>query len=394
MVRRARIHSRDVQLQIATPKALFAAARVQRLDFPMTINSTDIDELGRTLHVGSTSDIPDVTVTFEAFDVSHNTYSYLTGYTPGTFPASGVSITEFKNVDAIGQIKNATTNNIESSIYVKKGIITGMDATFGVRDNSTVSYTLSANSKKKTRNPIYYELATLASASGSVTLTNTPSYLTRTSGYTLDAYRTGTDGTTGFLAEGTDYTVTGTTVSFTGAGTVTGDIVWVTYASSTAEQFQALDNVAPAAIQGKYVPTTISLSTIPRVQSASIRASFASEQILEMGGLGKPVGYEIGVPSVTGDISVLRTDNDLMALLEGVSNTTVETDLEYALTSLPLKIQLKSPVTQQVVLTYYVPSITITAQGDESAVNASMNETFSWKSTTGDLYVASGSGPW
>jgi len=381
-------------LQIATPKALFGAARVQRLDIPLTINTTDIDELGRKLHVGTTSEIPDVTTTFEAFDVSHNTFSYLTGYTPGTFPASGVSITELKNVDAIAQIENQPGGSIVNSIYVKRGIITAMDATFGVRDNSSVTYTISANSKKQTRNPVVYTTGTLSTSSGSLALGATPIYLTRTSGYTLDAYRTGVDGSTNYLDEGTDYTVTGSTVNFTGTGTVAGDIVWVTFTTSTAS-FAALDNVAPAAIQGKYVPVVIGVSNIPRAQSATIRASFESEQILEMGGLGKPVGYEIGIPSVTGDISVLKTDNDLMALLEGVSTATNETDVEFALNTLPLKIQLKNPANpSQVLLTYYVPSFTVTAQGNESTVNASMNETFSWKSTTGDLYVASGVGPW
>jgi len=335
-----------VQLQIATPKALFGAARVQRLDMPLTINTTDIDELGRRLHVGTTSEIPDVTVTFEAFDVSHNTFSYLTGYTPATFPVSGASITEFKNVDAIGVIKNATTNLIESSIVVRRGIVTGLDASFGVRDNSTVTYTVNSNSKKLFRDAVFYDNSTLSSASGTITLTNTPRYLTRTSGYAIDAYRTGTDGSTGYLTEGTDFTISGTTVSFTGTGTSNGDVIWVLYSSSAAGSFQALDNVAPAAIQGKYVPVRISVSSIPRVQSATVRASFESEQILEMGGLGKPIGYEIGVPSVTGDISVLRTDNDLMALLEGVSTTTVETDIEFALNTLPLKIQLEILQTQ------------------------------------------------
>lgn len=395
MVRRARIHSRDLQPQIAAPKGLFAAARVQRFDFPMTINSTDIDELGRKLHVGTASEIPDVTVTFEAFDVSHNTFAYLTGYTPGTFPASGASVTEFKNVDVIGQVRQTDGSNIVNSIYVKRGIVTAMDATFGVRDNSTVSYTVSANSKKKFRLPVFYDSGTIASASGSLSLSQTPVYLTRTSGYLINAYRTGTDGSTNYLDEGTDYTVTGTTVNFNGTGTAAGDTVWVTYTSNTARLFEGLDDVAPAAIQGKYVPLIISLSSIPRVQSATIRAAFEAEQILEMGGLGKPVGYEIGVPSVTGDVSVLKTDNDLVALLEGVDASTVEQDLEFALTSLPLKIQLKDPRNpNNTLLTYYVPSITITAHGDESTVNASMNETFSWKSTTGELFVASGAGPW
>jgi hypothetical protein len=177
---------------------------------------------------------------------------------------------------------------------------------------------------------------------------------------------------------------------------VANDIYWFTYSSAnTTTTFDALDNAAPAAIQGKYVPVAISVSNIPRVQSASIRASMQSETILEMGGLGQPVGYEIGVPDVTGDISVLKTDNDLLAILEGVANTTIEHDLEFALTTLPLKVQLKDPRNpSRVVLTYYVPSITITSEGDDSSVNQSMNETFAWSSTTGELFIASGNGPW
>jgi hypothetical protein len=112
MARRARVHSRDIQPQIVAPKGLFAAARVQRLDFPLTIPTTNIDELGRRLHVGTTTDIPDVRVSFEAFDVSHNTFAYLTGYTPATFPASGASVSEFKNIDVVGQIRDANTSSV------------------------------------------------------------------------------------------------------------------------------------------------------------------------------------------------------------------------------------------------------------------------------------------
>lgn len=389
---RARIHSRDIQPLIAAPKGLFAAARVQRLDFPLSINVTNIDELGNPLHVGTTSDIPEVTVTFEAFDVSHNTFAYLTGYTPGTFPVSGASITELKNIDVIGSIRDNCGDGVVSAIYVKRGIVTSMSATFGVQDNSTVSYTVNSNSKKALRQPVFYDSFTTTSGQSNYTLTNTPTYLTRTSGYILSAYVTGDACATNYLTEGTDFSVSGTTLTLTAP---TAGTLWVTYSSPASATFQALDTTAPAAIQGKYVPVTISVSNISRVQSATINASFESEQILEMGGLGKPVGYELNVPDVTGDISVLKTDNDLLALLEGVPTTTVENDIEYALTSLPLKIQLKDPRNpSRVVLTYYVPSITITAQGDESTVNSSINETFSWRSTTGQLYVASGVGPW
>lgn len=396
MARRARVHSRDLQPLVAAPRALFAAARVQRLDFPMTINTTVIDELGRKLHVGTTADTPDVTVTLEAFDVSHNTFSYLTGYTPATYPVSGASVTELKSVDVIGQIRDASTLNVVNAVYVKRAAITGMDATFGVRANSTVSYTFSSNSKKEFRQPVYYENFTLVAGSGVQTLAHTPTWLARTSGYLIDAYRTGTDGSTQFLDEGTDYTVTGTTVNFTGTSTSTGDTIWVTYcAPVTTKKFEGLDDAAPAAIHGKYVPVTISVNNIPRVQSATVRVAFTAESILEMGGLGKPVGYEVGVPDVTGDMSVLKTDNDLINILSGQSTASTETDMEFAVTTLPLKITLRDPrdITKTA-LTYYVPSITVTAEGDDDTVNQSMNETFSWRSTTGELFVASGNGPW
>jgi hypothetical protein len=399
LARRARVHSRDVQLQIATPKGKFAAARVQRLDFPWSANVQNIDELGRKLRVGTTTDIPEVTVTFEAFDVSHNIYSYLTGYTPGTFPASGVSVTEFKNIDLIGQIRDTSSTNIVNAIYVKRGIVTGMDASFGVRDNSTVSYTVGANSKKTFKQPVFYDSFTASGGQSSFTLSNTPTYLTRTSGYIISAYQTTALTNAGaYLTPGTDFTATGTTIALT-TPAVASDIYWFTYCSAnTTTIFDALDTTAPAAIQGKYVPVAISVNNIPRVQSASIRASMQSETILEMGGLGQPVGYEIGIPDVTGDISVLKTDNELLSILEGTgtgASAPVEQDLEFALNTLPLKVQLKDPANpSRIVLTYYVPSITVSSSGEDSSVNQSMNENFSWSSTTGELFIASGNGPW
>lgn len=393
LAKRARVHSRDLQPQLATPKGLLGVARVQRFEWPATFPTTEIDELGRKLHVGVTKETPQVTVTFEAFDVTHTTFAHLTGYTGATFPLSGASITEIKNIDVIGQIRDSATLNIVNALYVKRGIVTAMDATFGVRANSTVSYTVSSNSKKEFRQPVYYDLLTVTSTGLGMALSQTPSYLTRTSGYIIDAYRTGTNGSTNYLDEGIDFTVTGGNITFIGPTVTTGDVIWVTYSSPTAKTFEALDDVSPAAIQGKYVPVAISVNNIPRAQSATIRAAFTSEEIQEMGGLGKPVGYEINIPSVTGDLSVLKTDNDLLNILEGTPLTTVENDMEYAKDTLSLKIQLKDPANPgRVVLTYYVPSFTINAEGDDNTVNQSMNETFSWTSTTGELIVMSGAG--
>lgn len=396
MAKRTRVHSRDLQPLVAAPKALFAAARVQRLDFPMNLPQTVIDELGNTLHVGTTNSTPDVTVTLEAFDVSHNTFAYITGYTPATFPSAGVSVTAMKNVDVIGSIRDASTKNVLNSIVVKRGVVSGLDATFGVRADTTVSYTIVSNSKKEFRQPVFYENFTLVAGSGVQTLTRTPTYLPRTSGYIIDAYRTGTDGTTGYIDEGTDFTVTGANINFTNTNTVTGDVIWVLYcAPVTNSVFQGVDTTAPAAINGKYVPTYISVNKIPRVQALTIRVAFTPESILEMGGLGKPIGYEVGVPDITGDITVLKTDDDLVSILTNQSIAAVESDMEFALTTLPLKVQLLDPRNPSAVaLTYYIPSISITSEGDTDTVNQSMNETFGWRSTTGEMFIASGVGPW
>lgn len=389
MAKRARIHSRDIQPQIVAPQGLFAAARVQRLDFPLSIPTTNIDELGRKAHVGVTTEIPEVRVSFEAFDVSHNTFSYLTGYTPATFPVSGASITEFKNVDVIGQIRDGNTLGIVNAIYVKRAAVTGMDASFDVRGNSSVTYTVESNSKKELSKPVFYDTFTASGGQTNFGLTYTPLWLTRTSGYILNAYDVATHTA---LTEGTDFTVTGSNVNTTVAP---AGKVWFTYSANQARTFEGLDDVAPAAIQGKYVPVHISVSSIPRVQSVRLRVALASESIVEMGGLGKPVGYETGIPDVTGDISVLKTDNDLINLLTGNVITETETDIEYARTDLPLKVSLKNPRNpSQTLLTYYIPSMTISAEGDESTVNQSVNETFSFTSSLGEMYVASGAGPW
>ena len=304
MARRPRIHSRDIQPQLATPKGLLSVARVQRFDWPMTLPTTTIDELGRKLHVGKTQETPTVTVTVEAFDVSHNTISYLTGYTPSTFPTSGASITELKNVDVIGQIRDSSTLGVVNALYVPRGTITGMDASFGVTANSTVTYTITANSKKEFKNPVFYDSFVVASGTETKTLTYTPTWLPVTSGYVASAFRTSTTGESAYLDERTDFNVTGTSIAFTGTGTSAGDVVWVTYTSTQTKTFAALNDSDTAAIQGKYVPLSISVNNIPRVQTATIKLAYAVETLYEMGGLGKPIGNELGVPNVTGDVSV------------------------------------------------------------------------------------------
>jgi hypothetical protein len=108
MARRIAIPSKAAQLKIVGPRDALVIPRVQRLSLTADRPSTDIDELGNRLHAGTVEDVPAITVTFQAMDVSVKLFSILTGNDYSAYPASGVSITELGEVDAIVQIKRDT----------------------------------------------------------------------------------------------------------------------------------------------------------------------------------------------------------------------------------------------------------------------------------------------
>ena len=60
MTKRIAVPYKDVSLRIVGPKADFYAYRVQRLDIPVTLPNTVINELGNARHAGTITDIPEV----------------------------------------------------------------------------------------------------------------------------------------------------------------------------------------------------------------------------------------------------------------------------------------------------------------------------------------------
>ena len=84
MTKRIAVPYKDVKLRIVGPYADFYAHRIQRLDIPVTLPNTTINELGNDKHAGIITDIPEVTATFQALDVAIPIKDYSGGFRKDT----------------------------------------------------------------------------------------------------------------------------------------------------------------------------------------------------------------------------------------------------------------------------------------------------------------------
>jgi len=112
------------------------------------------------------------------------------------------------------------------------------------------------------------------------------------------------------------------------------------------------------------------------------------------------VGYQMQIPAVTGTITVLDTDTELIALLTtGQLNPSGITEFgvsEFTASGIPLIVKLQDPVDKTlpytILKTVYMPSISVTNEGFTSNVNQNAQQTFDFKSSTGQIIIFQGSG--
>jgi len=384
MAKKVAIPYKDVKLRIVGPQADFYAHRVQRLDIPVNLPNTTINELGNPGHAGIITDVPEVSATFQAFDVSHKIYSILTGYTPDTFPVTGVDVTNLGYVDLVGYIKDTT--DILKCIHAKYMRITDFTFTYSVDGESTEEYTCAGSEKRYLANDVVVDSGNLAA--GALTLTYSPKTLKNGN----DLLSLIVDGE--WLTEGSDYSVAGTTVTVSGGTTEYALAVYHTQ-SGVLTWSDIDDSSVPVAIRGKNIPVTIGVEHMYRVQSVTIRGTFPSTKVLEMGNTSV-VGYITDPPDVSGDITVLDTDNEIVSLLttgginddDGYGEFGVD---EYEERKLALTVQLKDPVDNTTIQkTLRIPEMRITSDGSSSSVGGQLTQTFSFMSETAELVVYSG----
>jgi hypothetical protein len=390
--KRVAIPYKDVRLRIVGPKEDFFAYRVQRLDLPATLPSTTINELGNSQHAGVITDVPEITATVQAFDVNAKIFSILAGQPLSTFPASGIDVSNFSYCDIIGYVKEANVAEHLKSFHGKYMRVTDFTYTYSVDGESTEEYTFAGSEKRYFANDVVVTSGTL-DASRQFTLDYTPNTL-KNGNELLSCIINGV-----WLEEDTEYTVSGTTVTVVSGYGSTGNTALAVYHTSsgvlTWSDISAPATV-PVAIRGKNIPVTIGVNNMYRVQSVTIRGTFPNTKVMEMGNVNV-VGYIVDPPEITGDISVLDTDNEIVALLTtGAITGSGEVEYgvsEYEERTLQLDVTVRDPSDNTtVVKTVRIPEMRITSDGISSNVGGQTTYTFSFQSNNAQCIVFSGVG--
>ena len=384
MAKRVAVPFKDTKLRIVGPSGDFFAHRVQRLDIPVNMPSTTINELGNPKHAGIITDIPEVTATFQAFDVSHKIFSYMTGYDPNDYPAEGVDVDELNYCDLIAYIRQADVAEHLKCIHAKFMRVTDFTFTYSVDGESTEEYSLGGAEKRYFANDVVVDSGNLSG--GSCTLTYAPKQL-KNDDWVISMIVDGE-----WLKENENYEVAGNTVTVSGGDTEYYLAVYHTL-SGVMAWTDITDTSVPAAIRGKNIPIEIGANHMYRVQSVSIRGTYPNTRIMEMGNVFT-VGYIVDPPDITGDITVMDTDNEIVALLTtgNLNSTDGEWGVdEYDSQNLQLDIIIKDPADNATVLkTVRIPYMRITSDGTTSNVGGQLSATFAFTSEDAQCVIYSG----
>jgi hypothetical protein len=391
MAKRLAIASKELQLRIVGTYDSFFASRIQRLSMNTDIPTTQIDELGNRLHVGTVKDIPAITLTFSAFDVGINIFATLTGNDPDAYPGAGVDIGNLGEVDAILYVKDPNLENYVKSAHAKKLQIRDFTFNYSVDGESTEEYTAVGSEKRWFKNQVVVDR--FDSGTTSFTLSETPVPLLNgddlltvilDSAYLTEVAAAPATG---------QYEVTGTTL--TTADTRTAVVMAVYQVAFAGSEWNDIsDTESAVAIRGKNVETLIGVNSQLRVQSVTINGTLNVQPVREMNNLNI-VGYQSQVPTVEGTVTVLDTDTDLIDLLitgQDVSGQTeFELGTECTSSGLALEIKLYDPCDAAVVLkTVYVSSFEVIGDSYTSNVNENAVQTFNWQSTDAACVIYSG----
>jgi hypothetical protein len=396
MARRLAIPSKELQLYIVGPKAGFKASRVQRLSLNTDIPSTTIDELGSASHVGDVKDTPNITLTFSAMDVGIKIFSVMTGTSWTAFPGAGVDAVNLGEIDAIIFVKDASLTDYVKSAHAKRLQIRDYAFSYSVDGESTEDYTAIGSEKRWFTNDVKVDTFTTGT---SFTLTETPIVL-KNGNYGLSVIADGAYLTeTAAVPAAGEYRLNGVNNKTLTLGTAAASQVLAVYQAAPAGSNWAdvSDPLMPAAIRGKDALVTIAANGITRIQSVTINGTLNVQPVRELGSRNI-IGYQRQVPEVTGNITVLDTDTELISLLQyGVTISGTEyAPGEGCVTgsAISLKVELQdpcdttSPIT--VLKTVYLDSIGVVGDSYTSNVNQNATQTFNFKSLTGHCVVYSG----
>jgi hypothetical protein len=358
-------------------------------------------------------DIPDLSFDLESLDVSCELEALLCAVDPTTvvngdefdFTASHVP------ADIISPFKSGNgAFDIVRGVAVPSLTLESISYRFGVRQNAGQNVTLKGDA-------IYYipgapKMTTVAVTAG----TNQAYAFGGTSiayteqGNTLYAYAVcafnATTKTYKRLFFGDNYTNTATgitvldnlsTLGYTSVRMVWGTTTATSYLSTVHQGV----SVKPASVRGKDLDVYVSDSaTTPNfirwtgVQSVECTRRVTLQQDEELGNTHY-VSQDYDVPEVSGSIVVKPADAPAMwEKLQYIASTTgsVVTGAHSSV-GLPLEMRINHPDTGVLLKTIYVPDARFTLPGYQGRVQQKLEQTFAFKSDSGDMKVYRGARP-
>ena len=381
----------------------------------LNIPQEKVYELGNYQTVATVRDIPDLSFDLESTDVSTEIEAILTHRTP-SLVATGDQL-DFANsapIDIISPFKSATgAFDIVKGISIPYLTLETAAYRFGVRQNSTQSFTLRGDSVYYIPGSPYYQDIALANNILTYNFSHTAIKYVESGAdiYALSACvknpATGaykrlfysTTSSDGYTNSATQITVL---TDWFDAGYTR---LHVTFGSTTAATYaQAVHettSVKPAAVRAKdvclYVSDGASTPTLGKwagVQSFEVTRQVNLDNDEEFCNT-KFVSSDYDTADVTGNAVVKSVDTaDLFAKIAQVANVpTNEVVGPFSSQPLEVEVQIKDPDTGTVLKSLDIPDARFTIPAVQGRVQTKLETTFNFTSDGGTLYVYKGAKP-
>jgi hypothetical protein len=387
----------DLAPFIVTPGGTTQARRVQTANTTGDRPSQEEREIGNESLVGRTFDPPEVTLNVEANLVNARLISLFANRDPDdTFTDQLVQdLLGNADVDVMMVQRNATRDAWLHSAYVRQASVGSYAISASTDASATETYELAADNKTGFERVVVVDnLLAGSNGDNSYTLSQAPVPLTRgqLAGKDLiSASYAQPDGSSTYMIEDDDFTVSGTTVTITNsdilAEVVTGTQFAFAYqrtGGTTGDPFQAKDTTSPAAIRGYYhIPVSITASgtnmNVRGMQSIEATMNFQQEKEVGMG--NQAVGaFRVTPAEVTGNFVIFSENYDLEELMIAGETGSTDTDfpIEAYRNDLIITIEFQHPTTGTVLRTDVLSGVTITGDGRDVSVGQAVGKQFNF----------------
>lgn len=387
---------------IVTPRASSQARRVQSANTNANRPSESIREVGNETFVGVVFDPAEVAISVEANLVNARLLSMFANFDP-SHTWSNKSLQTMigdSDVDIHMMQRNTAMTAWLQSVYVRQASVASYRMAASTTASATETFEMTADNKTAFEKFVQVDhFVATGTNQNYFTLSTSPIALTRgqyTGNKLESAQMAQPSGSSTYLLETDDYSVSGTAVTVTNS-TIYGQVLSGTqfafaYQRASApggDNFQAKDTTSPAAIRGYYhIPVTITANS-PNGMFArgmqSVEATMNFNATKEVGMGSQAVGASRDTPpEVTGNFVIFSENYDEGKLMIGGSTTAADDfPIDAYRTDIAIKLEFKNPDTHVVLRTDVLSGLTITGDAKDVVVNQQVGKQYTFGASAG-----------